>query len=87
MTNLENIRHMNIEELAKLLNHFTDGFDQCVVNDWFNNKYCEGICKDINVTIDGKNEKWKECYFELKCPYQNDWGKDMIKLWLDGEKE
>lgn len=84
MTNFDKIKNMSKEELIEFLNNLIDNdSDSTIIFEWFKEKYCK-VCPDIEIIYDGKNEIWKECYFEGICPYQ-DLDKKLINLWLDGE--
>lgn len=84
MNNFEKIKNMNKDELIIFLNDLIDNeFDSTLIFKWFKNKYCE-VCPDIEIKYHGKNELWKECYFEGICPHQ-DGDERLIKLWLDAE--
>lgn len=84
MNNFENIKNMSKDEMVEFLNGLVGTeFDSTVIFKWFKEKYCE-VCPDIEIIDRGKNELWKECYFEGICPHQ-DWDKKLIELWLDGE--
>jgi len=58
-------------------------FGDTIIFKWFKEKYCE-VCPDIEIIYHGKNDLWKECYFEGVCPHQ-DWDERLIKLWLNAE--
>lgn len=85
MNNFEKIKNMSKDELIEFLNNSIGReLDETPIYKWFDENYCKSICPDIEVINKGKNEIWKECYFEGLCPYQ-DWGCNLIKLWLDAE--
>ena len=87
MNNFERIKNMNEDEMIMFLNGLIGTeIEKTVVYKWFDKNYCKLICPDIEVIHKGKNEIWKECYFEGLCPYQ-DWGCNLIKLWLESENE
>lgn len=84
MTNFEKIKNMNKEEIIEFLNSLVGTeFDDTIIFKWFKEKYCE-VCPDIEIIYHGKNDLWKECYFEGVCPHQ-DWDERLIKLWLNAE--
>lgn len=86
MNNFDKIIKMNKDELADFLDKLiSGGVEKCPAIIWFDKKYCK-VCPDIEVEYRGKKELWKECDFESKCPHQN-WGSDLVELWLDGESE
>lgn len=86
MNNFEKITEMTKDELAEFINELIrESIDKTEPFKWFDETYCK-ICPDIEVEYKDEKELWKECYFEGKCPHQ-DWGIDLIKLWLEDENE
>ena len=86
MTNFEKIKNMDKHEMVLFINDLIDNnVDKSIPFDWFDRNYCQ-VCPDIEVVYEGKNELWKECDFETKCPHQ-EFGNGLINLWLDSDVE